>query len=149
MDTGDRIRALRKEKGITIKALAELCGIGPEMMRRYEAGERNPKVGTLGRISAALEVPMEYFITPLENPNLKFKNYVEKLFGIDLYDELVDLSCSLNMTIPKLLSSSLLQGLEILKANITGTTPRVVIEKEIAEYNARKHAAQHEDKDGS
>lgn len=56
MNSGDRIRAARKERKFTQKHLGELCGIAEPTIRRYELGKLNPKYETLQRIAAALNV---------------------------------------------------------------------------------------------
>ena len=54
--TGDMIRKYRTEKGLTQKKLGELCGIADSAIRRYEAGNANPKIETLRKIAHALQI---------------------------------------------------------------------------------------------
>lgn len=56
--TGDMIRKCRTEKGLTQKKLGELCGIADSAIRRYEAGNANPKIETLQKIADALDIPV-------------------------------------------------------------------------------------------
>lgn len=56
--TGDMIKKIRKEKGLTQKQLGELCGMADSAVRRYENGNQNPKIETLEKIAAALDVPV-------------------------------------------------------------------------------------------
>ena len=56
--TGDMIRKYRTEKGLTQKKLGELCGIADSAIRRYEAGNANPKIETLQKIADALDIPV-------------------------------------------------------------------------------------------
>ena len=58
--TGDRIKKYRIEKKLTQKKLGELCGIGDSNIRKYEAGNQNPKIETLQKIADALEIPVSY-----------------------------------------------------------------------------------------
>ena len=58
--TGDRIKKYRIEKKITQKKLGELCGIDDSNIRKYEAGNQNPKIETLQKIADALEIPVSY-----------------------------------------------------------------------------------------
>ena len=55
---GERIRYIRKSKGLTQKALGELCGIAEPTIRRYELGKLNPKYETLQKIAKAMDVPI-------------------------------------------------------------------------------------------
>lgn len=50
------IKKYRTEKGLTQKRLGELCGIADSAIRRYEAGNANPKIETLQKIADALDV---------------------------------------------------------------------------------------------
>ena len=56
MTIGDRIKAARKDKGLTQKQLEELCGINAANIRKYESGRQNPKIETIKRIANALGV---------------------------------------------------------------------------------------------
>ena len=58
---GERIRYIRKSKGLTQKALGELCGIAEPTIRRYELGKLNPKYETLQKIAKAMYVPISDF----------------------------------------------------------------------------------------
>ncbi len=53
---GERIRYYRKKKGMTQKALADLCGLSEAAIRNYELGNRTPDRDTIMDISAHLEV---------------------------------------------------------------------------------------------
>ncbi len=54
----DKIKYLRKQKGYTQEKLAEKTGLSKMSIRRYETGERQPKVDQLFKIAHALEVPI-------------------------------------------------------------------------------------------
>lgn len=56
METGERIRAIRTEKGLTQKELGERCGMVDSAIRRYESGRGNPTQKTLIKIAKALGV---------------------------------------------------------------------------------------------
>ncbi len=52
-----RLRAIRDRKGLTQEALSIRCGIPREEISRIENGQaRNPTLGRLGAIAAALGV---------------------------------------------------------------------------------------------
>lgn len=69
--TGDMIRKYRTEKGLTQKKLGELCGIADSAIRRYEAGNANPKIETLQKIADALDVPVAYLLEGFLGSNLE------------------------------------------------------------------------------
>jgi len=56
MQIGEKIKAIRKEKGIAQKDLAENMGVSAAMIAQYEAGKRSPKYETLKRFAEALGV---------------------------------------------------------------------------------------------
>lgn len=60
MTTGERIKNIRKSKGLSQEQLAKLCGLNRNSIYNYETGKRSPKSGDLERIADALEV------TPIE-----------------------------------------------------------------------------------
>lgn len=59
---GEKIRKLRKEKGLTQKQLGDLCGMADSAIRRYENMGANPKIETLRKIADALGVDVMIFL---------------------------------------------------------------------------------------
>jgi transcriptional regulator with XRE-family HTH domain len=55
---GLRLRHIRQEKGMTVEALAAAAGLDKGFLSRLERGAKQPSVGTVLRLSAALEVPV-------------------------------------------------------------------------------------------
>lgn len=72
MNTGENIKRIRKEKGITQKQLATDAGISEISIRKYEAGDREPKIETIQKIANSLGVSA----TALKNDYATFKNEV-------------------------------------------------------------------------
>lgn len=58
MHTGEILKSLRRDRGITQKYLAELTGLATITIQGYEAGKYKPKLEQLRRIAAALEIPV-------------------------------------------------------------------------------------------
>ena len=56
MTIGERIKALRKEKGITQKELADRLGVSASMVGQYETGVRKPKYETIQKIADSLGI---------------------------------------------------------------------------------------------
>ena len=54
---GSGIKALRAEQKLTQEDLSGSSGIHPTEISRIESGRRSPKLETLGRLAAGLEVP--------------------------------------------------------------------------------------------
>lgn len=53
--SGEEIRKLRQEKGLTLKELAEITGLDASTISKVETGTRNPQKTTLKLIVEALE----------------------------------------------------------------------------------------------
>ena len=62
MTIGERIKIVRKEKGITQRELGDRLGISDVGIAQWEKGKRNPKADTVKRIADALEVPVEFIL---------------------------------------------------------------------------------------
>jgi transcriptional regulator with XRE-family HTH domain len=55
---GERIKALRQERSLQQRQLAEKATLTPSMVSQIESGRLTPSLNTLGRIAAALGVPI-------------------------------------------------------------------------------------------
>ena len=56
---GTRLKALREDAGLSQRALARRASVNPETIRRLEADQVRPHLGTLRKLAAALGVPPE------------------------------------------------------------------------------------------
>jgi transcriptional regulator with XRE-family HTH domain len=61
VNVGRRLRELRTERGISIRALAEQSGLNVNTLSLIENGKTSPSVSTLQQVAAALEVPINAF----------------------------------------------------------------------------------------
>lgn len=55
---GDRIREMRKERGLSQEALAEMADIHVNHLRRVELGQANPTYLVLLRLASALGISL-------------------------------------------------------------------------------------------
>lgn len=55
---GDRIKALRVERELQQRQLAEKAGLTPSMVSQIESGRLTPSLHTLGKVAGALGVPI-------------------------------------------------------------------------------------------
>ncbi len=60
--TGERLRAARRERGLSLGALAEAAHVGKGSLSEIENGVRNPTLGTLYALAGALGVPLATLI---------------------------------------------------------------------------------------
>jgi transcriptional regulator with XRE-family HTH domain len=55
---GARVRSLRRERGLTLKALGARAGLSHPFLSQLERGLARPSLGSIERIAAALGVPV-------------------------------------------------------------------------------------------
>ena len=72
---GIRLRAVRKECGLTLEKLAEACNTSETVLRNYEKDRTTPNVEMLLRICEALEVSPDYLL----QDELSFNPYEDKM----------------------------------------------------------------------
>ena len=66
-EVGARIREYRQQRGLSLRALAELCDLSPNTISLVERGISSPSVSTLQQLAMALGVPITSFFTaPVE-----------------------------------------------------------------------------------
>lgn len=60
-DVGTRIRALREQQGLSLRAIAKRCNLSINAISRIERGESSPTLTSLHQLALALEVPITDF----------------------------------------------------------------------------------------
>lgn len=66
-EVGARIREYRQQRGLSLRALAELCSLSPNTISLVERGLTSPSVSTLQQLATALGVPItSFFSEPVE-----------------------------------------------------------------------------------
>lgn len=63
---GRRLRRMRKDKALTVAALAEASSVSAGMISQIERGLSNPSIGTLERLRAVLGIPLTAFFEDRE-----------------------------------------------------------------------------------
>jgi transcriptional regulator with XRE-family HTH domain len=63
---GERIQALRTERGLTLQALADRSEVSVSMLSAVERGAKAPTIVVLDRIAAGLGIPLTRLITQPE-----------------------------------------------------------------------------------
>jgi len=66
----ERLRRLRERNRLSRYRLSELCGIGPDSIRRYELGERKPGADALEAIADYFEVSTDFLLGRTDYPCL-------------------------------------------------------------------------------
>ncbi len=104
MEFSEKLRNLRKEKGMTQKELSVKLGTTPQNLAQYENGKRNPKPKTLQKIADALDVPVNALKSDRE---LEFDDLMTTIKSIN---DAVDRSIELEQTLITDYRSLNLQG---------------------------------------
>jgi transcriptional regulator with XRE-family HTH domain len=68
VNVGRRLRELRIERGLSIRALAEQSGLNVNTLSFIENGKTSPSVSTLQQVAAALELPINAFFEVKTSP---------------------------------------------------------------------------------
>jgi transcriptional regulator with XRE-family HTH domain len=62
MTIGDRLRAIRKKRHLTLGGLTELTGLSPAHLSRVENGKAKPSLDAVEKWARALQVPMHHIL---------------------------------------------------------------------------------------
>ncbi len=62
MDFPDRLVALRKNKGLTQQALADLASVHVAQIRRYEAGDSQPTLDVIRKLAIGLSASADMLV---------------------------------------------------------------------------------------
>jgi transcriptional regulator with XRE-family HTH domain len=62
MEIGTRVRAARRDRGLTQDELATLVGVSRSAVAQWETGRAGQVTGNLSRIAGVLEVNVEYLM---------------------------------------------------------------------------------------
>ncbi len=63
MPVAKKIRTLRESKGLSLRALADMCSVSPSTLSQIEQGDTSPSVATLEKLAHGLRIPMAAFFT--------------------------------------------------------------------------------------
>lgn len=69
---GEKVRRLRKRRGLSQDALAQIAGLSLRTVQRIESENRNPSGDSLRRLSRALEVSPDFLLEWEPNENRVF-----------------------------------------------------------------------------
>ncbi len=61
LDVGARVREIREERRLSLRALAERCGLSINAISRIERGESSPTVSSLLQLAAGLDIHVKDF----------------------------------------------------------------------------------------
>jgi len=79
---GEILRKLRKEKQMTQDALAKEAQLSVLSIRRYETGERDPKLRDIKKLADALKISPLFLVTG-RRPMLYWSDILNLIFAVD------------------------------------------------------------------
>lgn len=92
MNTGEKIKKIRKMQGLTQRELANKLGTTPQNLAQYENNKRNPKYWTLQKIAEVLNVSIEELLPDSDYNNLlgdkaalAYNTILEQIIGLRGY----------------------------------------------------------------
>lgn len=69
INVGERLRELREERDLSIRALGRLSGLSANALSVIERGKSSPSVSTLYKVADALEIPVTAFFQQQHSQN--------------------------------------------------------------------------------
>jgi XRE family aerobic/anaerobic benzoate catabolism transcriptional regulator len=94
MRLGQRLRVLRKERGLTIKETAKAAGLSLRFVAQMEAGSGNVSLTRLANLAQALEVSLAELLAGIEEhkeaeaPSVELRGEINKLLALRSESEL-------------------------------------------------------------
>ena len=61
LQIGERLKEIRKTRGLTLDAVSEMTDVSKPMLGQIERGQSSPTINTLWKISNGLKVPLSFF----------------------------------------------------------------------------------------
>jgi len=87
----DKIKKLRKNKGLAQKQLAEMVGINTTHLSRLETGRYQPSVEVLKKLADALQVSTDYLLSDTDDEaeeiRIQDQSFVDKIRLLDSLDD--------------------------------------------------------------
>ncbi len=89
----DRIKQLRKQKGLTQKEMAEAVGVGVSTVAMWESGKRTPSFKLLNDLSDLFDKSIDYILGTSDDDRSPKLNdaQVEQLGTWEIQSELIDI----------------------------------------------------------
>ncbi|MDK0980677.1 helix-turn-helix transcriptional regulator [Clostridium perfringens] len=88
LNIGDKIKAIRKERGLTQKEFAKKINKSERMIQKYENSEVEPRIEVLREITKALDISFSELINP-KNSSININESIDK-FKNEYIDFIID-----------------------------------------------------------
>ena len=117
----NRIREIRKEKGITAKQLAHKLGIAESTISQYENFKREPDNATLINIANIFEVSLDYLLCRTDTPDEIKKDQESEIPGLPDEDLIYIISQLTQHDVQRV--RDFVEGLKAARAEQSSQTP--------------------------
>jgi transcriptional regulator with XRE-family HTH domain len=98
IDVGRNLHDLRNDRGLSIRALAELSELNVNTLSLIENGKTSPSVSTLQQLASALNVPITaFFETDITKNNISYQKTGQRTQAAFAYGTLADLGAGLTL----------------------------------------------------
>lgn len=115
----NRIKEVRKKKGLSLQQVAEAVGLGNNTISRYETGKREPKLETWNKLAEYFNVPTSYLMGLSDDVNgwkewtentgysvKQIKDEIQRLIKTKRLDSSADIQYQIDQAVKSLDSSS-------------------------------------------
>ncbi len=79
---GQRVRALRKQRGLSQERLGDRAGLSGKFIGEVERGEKSISIDSLYRVSVALEIRLRELTDVADKPSAVPSEEAEKIFAL-------------------------------------------------------------------
>lgn len=96
---GERLRELRKEKGLSQDEFAKMLGTSKQILSRYELGQRSPKIEQVSKYAEKLKVSVDYLLGDTESEAV-YEELCNELEGLPFYKIFIEVTMKMGLYIP-------------------------------------------------
>lgn len=95
---GERLRELRKEKGLSQDEFSKMLGTSKQILSRYELGQRSPKIEQVSKYAEKLKVSVDYLLGDSEAEAM-YSEMCGELQGKPFYEIFRDITIEMGLNI--------------------------------------------------
>lgn len=95
---GERLRELRKEKGLSQDEFAKILGTSKQILSRYELGQRSPKIEQVSKYAEKLKVSVDYLLGDTESEAV-YEGLCNELEGLPFYKIFIEVTMKMGLYI--------------------------------------------------
>ena len=95
---GERLRELRKEKGLSQDEFAKMLGTSKQILSRYELGQRSPKIEQVSKYAEKLKVSVDYLLSDSEAEAM-YSEMCGELQGKPFYEIFKEITVEMGLNI--------------------------------------------------